>query len=62
MTDKKTGDSQDVREDLDRDSKNNTVIDKMGNYKTDSASNQQANLEHNIIKKEGDTHHDVNIF
>ena len=25
MTDKKTGDSQDVREDLDRDSKNNTV-------------------------------------
>ena len=34
----------------------------MGNYETDSASNQQANLEHNIIRKEGDTHHDVNIL
>ena len=61
MTDKKTGHSQDVREDLDRDSKT-IQLDKMGNYETDSASNQQANLEHNIIRKEGDTHHDVNIL
>lgn len=51
MTDKKTGDSQDVLEDLDRNSKIVTVIDKMGNYTTDPASNQQANVEHNIIRK-----------
>lgn len=45
MTDKKTGDSQDVLEDLDRNSKINTVIDKMGNKATDPAFNQQANVE-----------------
>ena len=62
MTDKKTSDSQDVLEDLDRNSKINTVIDKMGNNATDPASNQQANVEYNIIRKGGDTHHDVNAF
>lgn len=63
MTDKKTGGTQDALEDLDRNSNNHTVIiDDMGNFDTDLAFNQQANVDHNIIRKCGDTHHDVNVF
>lgn len=63
MTDKKTDGTQDALEDLDRNSNNHTVIiDDMGNFDTDLAFNQQANVDHNIIRKCGDTHHDVNVF
>lgn len=63
MKDKKTGGTQDALEDLDRNSNNHTVIiDDMGNFDTDPAFNQHTNVNHNIIRKCGDTHHDVDIF